>query len=192
MKIRLLTAVLLAAAAVLTACGKETAEGSAAPAPEEQTPESVFAAENIPLEMDPVFRSTNAKIGREEMAALGFEFGDSLTLSFSTGLVLDDIPYHDGYYVKPGNPVAVSYPGLPDLNIALNLGDGSWDVYGFKEGDTVSVSLNEKADTSMNRRHSRSRTPMTSVITKVPRSSRTSVPFPAARLPRISSTARPR
>ena len=144
MKIKLLTAVLLAASGLLAACGKQTAETPAAPAPEEQTPESGPAAENIPLEMDPVFRSTNAKISREEMEALGFEFGDSLTLSFSTGLVLDDIPYHDGYYVKPGNPVAVSYPGLPDLNIALNLGDGSWDVYGFQEGDTVSVRLKEK------------------------------------------------
>ena len=100
--------------------------------------------ENAEIKVNPVFRSTDIQIDYEDLQKRGFEFGDSILLTFSNGVVMDDVPYHNGYYVKPGNPVAVYYPGLYGLNLAYNLGEGSWDKLGFSEGDTVTIELKEK------------------------------------------------
>ncbi len=136
----ILFTLLLAGCAALSACGTATSPEE----PVSEEPAQIPETEDIPLEMDPVFRSSTAQISLEEMNRLGFAFGDSLTLTFGSGLVLDDVPFHDGYYVKPNHIVAVAYPGLPGINIALNLGEGSWDYYGFQEGETVSFRLKER------------------------------------------------
>lgn len=132
--------------ALLTAglCGCAASDTQQPAETEAPADSSEPAAENIEIKMDPVFHSTTAQIDVSELEALGFELGDSISLSFSDGTVFDDVPYHNGYYVKPGGLVAVVYPGLYGLNIAYNLSEGTWDALGFKEGDTVTIRLNEK------------------------------------------------
>ena len=123
-----------------SACGQKT---DAEPAAQESKAAAV-KAENIKVVMDPVFHSTNALINGSDLEKLGFSFGDSVTLSFSNGLTLDDIPYHNGYYVRPNSPVAVAYPGLDGINLAFNLGEGSWNVWNLQNGYTVTITLKEK------------------------------------------------
>ena len=46
----------------------------------------------------------------DEFNALGFEYGDSVTVSFSNGYKLKDIPYYNGYYTQTGEPLLIAYP----------------------------------------------------------------------------------
>ena len=115
---------------------------SAAPDNQESTEQAKI--ENIEIKMNQVFHSTDIQVDYSELEKRGFAFGDSLTLTFSNGTVIDDLPYYNGYYAKIGNPVAVYYPGLYGLNFALNLGRSTWETYGFQEGDSVTIELREK------------------------------------------------
>ena len=86
----------------------------------------------------------------EDFNALGFEYGDSLDIEFSTGDRLCDYPYYDGYYTRNGEILVVAYPGYPYLKIGANNGDDLWNTLkiddALEEGEevTVSISLNEK------------------------------------------------
>ena len=88
MKIRMFAAVLLAASAILAACGKQAAQTPADPAPEEPAEEPGPAAENIPLEKDPVFGSTNAKISREEMESRISDINSKYSMYYTAELII--------------------------------------------------------------------------------------------------------
>ncbi len=79
----------------------------------------------------------------DEFNAVGFEYGDSVDVSFSNGYQLKQIPYHNGYYVNVGDPLVVGYPGYPHIAIAINYGK-LWDEAGVQEGDTATITLAEK------------------------------------------------
>ena len=115
---------------------------SAAPDNQESTEQAKI--ENIEIKMNQVFHSTDIQVDYSELEKRGFAFGDSLTLTFSNGTVIDDLPFYNGYYAKMEHPVAVYYPGLYGLNFALNLGRSTWETYGFQEGDSVTIELREK------------------------------------------------
>ena len=138
-----LLAVVLLLTAGLFGCSAKQPEAPK----EEETPaveDPVLKVEDVEIKEDPVFGSTIAQISEEEFQSLGFAFGDSIGLYFSNGTELADIPYHNGYYSRIGEPVAVHYPGLYGLNFAYNLGSGTWETYGFKDTDTVTIVLNQK------------------------------------------------
>jgi protein tyrosine/serine phosphatase len=100
----------------------------------------------------------------EDFNALGFEYGDSVDVVFSNGYRLDDIPYYNGYYVDPGNPLLIGYPGYDYIKATVNYGQDLWDTANLKIGaakeetletglwlnadlekhDTASVYLHEK------------------------------------------------
>ena len=142
MKFRwLLSAVLCTV--LLSACGAAKPQETAAQPTDENNTKTI-KIENVALKKNPYFGSTDIQIDFSELEKNGFEFGDSLKLTFSNGTVLDDLPFHNGYYVKPNSPVAVYYPGLYGLNLAYNLGEGSWDKLGFSESDTVTIELKNK------------------------------------------------
>ena len=42
---------------------------------------------------------------------LGFVYGDGVTITFSNGYTLENIPYYSGYYTRAGEPLLVAYPG---------------------------------------------------------------------------------
>lgn len=64
----------------------------------------------------------------DDFNALGFEYGDSVDVVFSTGYSLEDIPYYNGYYVDAGEPLLVAYPGYDYIKACVNYGDDLWDT----------------------------------------------------------------
>lgn len=53
--------------------------------------------------------------------ALGFKFGDMVTVLFNNGFVLE-APYLDGYYVNNGDPLVRAYPGQTNIAVCINYG----------------------------------------------------------------------
>ena len=96
----------------------------------------------VPVTRDVKFGSANMAVTPEEFAAAGFALGDSCDIIFSNGFSCLDIPFYNGYYVKPGTPVVVAYPGFDYVSVAFN-SDPIWEPAGLKEGDTVTVILHE-------------------------------------------------
>ena len=80
----------------------------------------------------------------EEFNAKGFQYGDSVKVSFSNGYVLEDLPYYNGYYTVTGEPLLVAYPGYPYIKAAINNGDDPFSVAGLQESDTAKITLQEK------------------------------------------------
>ncbi|MCR4590144.1 MAG: tyrosine-protein phosphatase [Lachnospiraceae bacterium] len=80
----------------------------------------------------------------DEFNALGFEFGDSVDISFSNGYKLQDIPYYNGYYAHNGDPELVGYPGYPYIDAAIVNGESMWELSGLKEGDSAEIKLVKK------------------------------------------------
>lgn len=80
----------------------------------------------------------------EDFNALGFAFGDSVDVAFSTGETLRDVPYYSGYYVPVGELLLCGYPGYPHPVIARNYGASAWEEYKMTDDATVTVTLNQK------------------------------------------------
>ncbi len=91
---------------------------------------------------DEKFGAALLSMGQEEFEELGFTLGDGCSVRFQNGYELTDVPYYNGYYVKNGDPVIVAYPGDPNIRITLN-NMGIWDTAGLKNGDSVTVTLEE-------------------------------------------------
>ena len=80
----------------------------------------------------------------EDFNALGVTYGDSVTVTFSNGYVLEDLPYYNGYYTVTGQPLLIAYPGYPYMKAVINNGDDLFAAADLQEGDTASVTLREK------------------------------------------------
>lgn len=80
----------------------------------------------------------------DDFNAMGYTYGDSVTVSFSNGYTLTGIPYYSGYYTQNGEPLLVAYPGYPYIKACINNGDDLWTVAGLQEGDTAEIALAEK------------------------------------------------
>lgn len=77
----------------------------------------------------------------DEFNDLGFAYGDSVTVSFSNGYVLEDLPYYNGYYTQNGEPLLVAYPGYDYIKAAINNGADLWTVAGLKDDSTATITL---------------------------------------------------
>ncbi len=77
----------------------------------------------------------------DDFNALGFTYGDGVTVTFSNGYKLENAPYYNGYYTQTGEPLLVAYPGYPYIKACINNGDDLWTVAGLGEGDTADISL---------------------------------------------------
>ncbi len=78
----------------------------------------------------------------DEFNALGYAYGDSLDVVFSNGYELTDLPYYNGFYTQPGEPLMIAYPGYPYIKACINSGDDLWEVAGLEEGMSASITLN--------------------------------------------------
>lgn len=79
----------------------------------------------------------------QEFAEKGFEFGDTIDLSFSNGAVLENVPYYNGFYIPIGEPVVVAYPSYQ--HPACNYNCLSFqEQTGVSEGDSVVITMHEK------------------------------------------------
>ena len=79
----------------------------------------------------------------EDFNKLGFKYGDSVSVSFSNGFELKDIPYYNGYYTRNGVPLLVAYPGYPYIKVCINNGDDLWKIAGLDENCTAQISLSQ-------------------------------------------------
>lgn len=78
----------------------------------------------------------------EAFTDAGYELGDVVTVTFEDYEA--DMPYFDGYYSEPGEPMVRAYPGDVNIAICINYGDFSEET-GIEAGDEVAIALKEKA-----------------------------------------------
>ena len=121
---------LAAGALSLTGCGKKQDEAP--------------VLENCSIIHEPEFGGIYITNTIEEFNALGFEYGDSINITFSNGYELTGLPYYNGYYTKNGDALLVAYPGYDYIKAAINNGDDLWEVAGLAETDTAAITLGEK------------------------------------------------
>ncbi len=110
-------------------------------AQEPQTADESTALTDVPVLHEEEFGGVYICCTIEDFNALGFAYGDSVTVTFSNGYVLEDLPYYNGYYTRTGEPLLVAYPGYPYIKAAINSGDDLYSVAGLQEGDTASIVL---------------------------------------------------
>lgn len=152
---------------LLSACGNKTPAASSSDAssvPETTAPAAVSTEAPEPSSYDPEptpappappeladaaimheleFGGVYADISIDDFNALGFVYGDSVTVTFSNGYVLEDLPYYNGYYTVTGDPLVVAYPGYPYVKVCINNGDDLWKIAALDESMTVTVRLRE-------------------------------------------------
>ncbi|MBQ2086103.1 MAG: tyrosine-protein phosphatase [Oscillospiraceae bacterium] len=83
------------------------------------------------MEHEPEFGGIYITASIDYFNSLGFSYGDSVDLFFSNGYTMEDIPYYNGYYVDPGQPLLIAYPGYKYIKAAINFGDDLWDKAGI-------------------------------------------------------------
>jgi protein tyrosine/serine phosphatase len=129
----------------LTGCTKKEEK------PEEPEDESsavtteTLGISDYPIVHETEFGGVYIEMTIEDFNALGFEYGDSVDVVFSNGYRLDDIPYYNGYYVDPGNPLLIGYPGYDYIKATVNYGQDLWDTANLKIG----AEKEEKPDTGL-------------------------------------------
>ncbi len=115
----------------LSACGN-------APAAQEHSLSGLTCTEEVE------FGNICFGISIDDFNADGFEYGDSVCVSFSNGYTLDDLPYYNGYYSRFGEPLLVAYPGYPTIMAAITSGSSMWEAAGVTEGCTADIRLVER------------------------------------------------
>ena len=83
-------------------------------------------------------------MGIEEFNSHGFDFGDSVKVSFENGETLNDIPYYSGYYTAIGELLLCGYPGSANVAVKRSYGDDTWEEFTGPGIDSVTVTLMEK------------------------------------------------
>ena len=99
-----------------------------------------------PLTMTDDGKFSNLMLGMpiEDFESLGFSYGDSVDLHFSSGKTAEDLPYCSGYYTKNGSPLVVGYPGHESISLSGNNYPAA-EVLGIDpESDKVVITLRKK------------------------------------------------
>ena len=138
--------VIVLSALTLCSCGKQQAINHNVPKPsivEKETVKGELQKAN--LIHDDKFGGVYINISIEDFNKLGFTFGDSVNILFSTGYYMEDIPYYNGYYVDMGEPILAGYPGLDYIRVGINYGEDLWELADLKEDSTCTITINEKA-----------------------------------------------
>ena len=110
----------------------------------------VFVRNKNKLTVGPFSITHEAKFGGiypdislEEFRKAGFEFGDSIDISFSNGQKLEDVPFYNGYDVKNNEHVICGYPGYKKPLLTVYNGPDIFETMNL-ESSTVKFSINEK------------------------------------------------
>ena len=150
----------------VTACTRAPEQPASTPVPTEETEENNTVPKLIdyPIEHETEFGGVYIQISIDDFNKLGFEYGDSVNISFTNGYELTDIPYYNGYYVDAGQPLLIAYPGYTYIKAAINYGEDLWETgdlqfsgempapeaslwlaASVEEHDRASITLNEKS-----------------------------------------------
>lgn len=104
--------------------------------------------ENNAIHHDDEFGGAYIDISIDSFNKLGFKFGDSVNLEFTTGtkkVSFNDIGYFSGYYVPAGQDLVVGYKGYDYIKYCINYGSDIYADNNFDENTKVTIKLNEKA-----------------------------------------------
>ena len=93
---------------------------------------------------DEEFENIFIGITIKEFNNMGFDFGDSISILFSNGLQIKDIPYYSGYYSGVEELMLCGYPGDPYIKLARNCGNPTWFEFNMHDNDTIEISLFQK------------------------------------------------
>lgn len=99
----------------------------------------------LTIEKEIKFGGAFFHVSIEDFISAGFNFGDTVNLIFSNGVVLSDVPFFSGYYVDFDEIVIVGYQGYPWINITYNFGGDFLNRAKVSEDCTVIIEMNEKA-----------------------------------------------
>ena len=94
------------------------------------------------IEHEPEFGGVYIHKTIDEFNELGYQYGDSVDITFSNGYTLEDLPYYNGYYTEIGEPVLVAYPGYDYIKLAVNSGGDAWEIGELSDDDTAEIILN--------------------------------------------------
>ena len=125
---------------VLCGCGNDNSGETAT----NDTAQTVTTGE-IGVVQDDEYGGVFIALTIEEFNALGFDFGDSVNITFDNGTTLDDIPYYTGYYVPVDELLLCGYPDSPYVKLARNYGASTWEEFQLTKDSKVTVTMNEKA-----------------------------------------------
>lgn len=143
-----IAALLLAAllfVSAFSACGKKNGAETSAQTETAEIPAASPELKDCAVEHELEFGGSYILCTIDDFNALGFEYGDSVTVTFSNGYVMEDVPYYNGYYTQIGEPLLIAYHGYPYIKAAINNGDDLYTVAGLAETDTATVTLFERA-----------------------------------------------
>ena len=87
------------------------------------------------------FGGIDVNISEGDFAKLGFEPGDSVDVKLSNGYEKKDVPYYTGYYVNPGDPLVIGYPGDDSITFKFNYAPSAWEESGASGKDTIRITL---------------------------------------------------
>ena len=103
--------------------------------------DAALSVKDLPVIHEPEFGGVYIKMTIDDFNAVGFRYGDSVTVTFSNGYTMDDLPYFSGYYVNVGEPLLVAYPGYDYIKAAINYGKDVWEFAGLDDSMTATITL---------------------------------------------------
>ena len=102
--------------------------------------------ENCAIHHDDEFGGAYINIGIQEFNNLGFAFGDSVDIAFTTGektVKFEDIGYYSGYYVPAGQELVVGYKGYENIKFCINYGEDIYAQNEFNETTKATITVNQ-------------------------------------------------
>ena len=102
--------------------------------------------ENCAIHHDDEFGGAYIDISIDDFNKKGFTFGDSVSLTFVTGLEVvtyEDLGYFSGYYVPAGQELLVGYKGYDYIKCCVNYGEDIYAKHHFSDETTVTITINE-------------------------------------------------
>ena len=102
--------------------------------------------ENCAIHHDDEFGGAYINVSINEFNKLGFEFGDSVDLTFITDkkqVKFEDIGYYSGYYVPAGQELVVGYKGYSNIKFCINYGEDIYAKNEFSEDTKATITINE-------------------------------------------------
>ena len=124
----------LLAVSTISACQKNNSSSKAIKEP---------ILENCSIYRDEEFGGAYIRIPIQNFNDIGFQFGDSVDLSFSNGFKAEDIGYYSGYYVPAGQELLVGYKGYESIKYCINYGEDVYTKNNFDKDTRVTITLNE-------------------------------------------------
>ena len=103
--------------------------------------------ENCSIHHDDEFGGAYIDISIDGFNKLGFKYGDSVNLSFTTAsnvVNYEDIGYYSGYYVPAGQELLVAYKGYANIKFCINYGDDVYAKHEFNESTKATITLNQR------------------------------------------------